>query len=216
MGWSLTMTNNGVEMTTSPLKRFKLAARAHPVTASLMGIAGVGYVLGSYTFPTPSLFVFGGLESGHYWRLVTPIFLHFGLVHFLFNAIWLGMLGGRIEKHAGALHFFLLVTTIAVASNMGQYLWTHSVRFGGLSGVIYGLLGYLWMHHWLARDEVYALPRELLGFMLAWLVIGMTGALDVLLGVGIANAAHFVGLLTGMSLGLLIGFIASRQTDTKA
>ena len=103
---------------------------------------------------------------------------------------------------------------IAIFSNLGQYLWSGSARFGGMSGVIYGLLGYLWVHQWLAPNHYLFLPKELVGFMLLWLLICMSGALDYVLGIGVANAAHFIGLVTGMFLGLVFGFLASRVKNS--
>jgi GlpG protein len=187
----------------------RLSALANPVVSALLVLSLVGYAFGSYGVPVPQMLVFGGLEDGHYWRLITPIFLHFGVLHLVFNALWLGLLGSKIERAAGSIQALMLFVAIAVASNVGQYLWSGSVRFGGMSGVIYGLLGYLWIHHSIFPRPIYALPRELVGFMLAWLMICMTGVLDFLLGVGIANAAHLCGLLAGMALGLIFGYVES-------
>ena len=82
------------------------------------------------------------------------------------------------------------------------------MHFGGMSGVIYGLLGYIWIRNLLAPHPLIALPKELIIFMIGWLFVCMTGILDVLLGVGIANAAHATGLLIGMLLGLVFGAVA--------
>lgn len=184
----------------------------YPIISMLIGLSAIGYVCGTYVYPPPPNLVFGGFEDGQYWRLITPIFLHFGPLHFIFNALWLGLLGSKIERAAGSIQIFLLIISVAVVSNVGQYQWVGSERFGGMSGVIYGLLGYLWMHHWQAPKQIYAIPRELLGFMLVWLLIGMTGVLNFMLGVGIANAAHLCGLLAGMALGFIFGFVESRRT----
>jgi len=159
--------------------------------------------------------VFGGLAEGELWRLITPIFVHFGLMHFAFNGLWLCLLGARIEHLLGSVHLLLLVLLSALVSNMGQFIWTGSVAFGGMSGVIYALLGYIWIRHLLAPHPLLALPKELIGFMLFWLLFCMTGILDFLLGVGIANAAHFSGLIVGMFLGLIFGFVASISTRFK-
>tara|TARA_B100000768_G_scaffold87477_1_gene82249 strand:- start:907 stop:1539 length:633 start_codon:yes stop_codon:yes gene_type:complete len=193
----------------SMVDKARLSALANPVVSALLALSLVGYAFGSYGVPVPQMLVFGGLEDGHYWRLITPVFLHFGVLHLVFNALWLGLLGSKIERAAGSIQALMLFVAIAVASNVGQYLWSGSVRFGGMSGVIYGLLGYLWIHHSIFPRPIYALPRELVGFMLAWLLICMTGVLDFLLGVGIANAAHLCGLLAGMALGLIFGYVES-------
>jgi len=185
------------------------AAKQHPVTTLLLLGSTVGWFIGSFFYNIPQLFVFGGIGDEQPWRLVTPIFVHFGLMHFAFNALWLCLLGGRIERVLGSIHLLLLVLVGAVVSNMSQFVWTSSVAFGGMSGVIYGLLGYLWMRNWLAPDPQLALPKELIGFMIFWLLFCMTGVLDFLVGVGIANAAHFSGLVVGMLLGLVFGGLKS-------
>ena len=195
--------------------RWIVAAKQHPLTALLLLASFCGWFVGSYFYPIPRLLVFGGLAEGELWRLITPIFVHFGLMHFAFNGLWLCLLGARIERLLGSVHLLLLVLLSALVSNMGQFVWTGSVAFGGMSGVIYALLGYIWIRHLLAPDPLLALPKELIGFMLFWLLFCMTGVLDFLLGVGIANAAHFSGLVVGMLLGLIFGFVASMSARFK-
>ena len=82
--------------------------------------------------------------AGQVWRLITPIFLHFNLMHLLFDMYMLYLLGSLIELRRGTLLLAVLVLTSAVASNVGQYLDT-GPRFGGMSGVDYALFGYAWM-----------------------------------------------------------------------
>ncbi|MDC0088560.1 rhomboid family intramembrane serine protease [Porticoccaceae bacterium] len=199
----------------SALSRWIAAAKQHPLTALLLLTSFCGWFVGSYFYPIPRLLVFGGFAEGELWRLITPIFVHFGLMHFAFNGLWLCLLGARIERLLGSVHLLLLVLLSALVSNMGQFVWTGSVAFGGMSGVIYALLGYIWIRHLLAPDPLLALPKELIGFMLFWLLFCMTGILDFLLGVGIANAAHFSGLVIGMLLGLIFGFVASMSARFK-
>lgn len=193
----------------SARSRWRSAAKQHPATALLFLASLCGWFVGSYFYPIPRMLVFGGIAEGELWRLVTPIFVHFGLMHFVFNGLWLSLLGGRIEALLGPVHLLLLVLVSAVISNMAQFVWTGSVAFGGMSGVIYALLGYIWIRNLLAPHPILALPKELIGFMLFWLLFCMTGVLDVLLGVGIANAAHFGGLIVGMLLGLVFGLVGT-------
>ena len=195
--------------------RWRTAARQHPITALLFLASLLGWFVGSYFYPIPRMLVFGGIAEGELWRLVTPIFVHFGLMHFVFNGLWLSLLGGRIEALLGPLHLLLLVLVSAVVSNMGQFVWTGSVAFGGMSGVIYALLGYIWIRNLLAPHPILALPNELIGFMLVWLLFCMTDVLDFLLGVGIANAAHFSGLIVGMLLGLIFGLVGTVRARYK-
>jgi GlpG protein len=149
-----------------------------------------------------------GLEQGQYWRLLTPIFLHFGLLHIVFNALWVWEFGRRIELGLGSGPLFILMLIIGVASNAVQYLWGGPSLFGGLSGVLYGLLGFLWIYNRIKPQDIFALPPGIVGFMLVWVVLGMTGAVDFFMDGSIANAAHVGGLVSGM----LLAPLAARLT----
>ncbi len=61
------------------------------------------------------------IDEGQIWRLVTPIFVHYGPWHLVFNMYWLYGLGSLIEARRGTLRFGLLVLAVAIASNGGQY-----------------------------------------------------------------------------------------------
>lgn len=197
----------------SQISRGLLAARTYPLVTLLLTLSLFGTFIGSAVYPIPRWMVYGGLTEGHYWRLITPIFVHFGLVHFIFNALWLAILGTRVERLSGSIHLLLLIFITGLISNMGQFVWSGSVGFGGMSGVIYGLLGYIWIRNLLSPDPLLLIPKEVIGFMLFWLFFCMTGIPTFLLGIGIANAAHFLGLLMGMLLGLVFGLasVSSRQ-----
>ena len=76
-----------------------------------------------------------------------------------------------------------------------------------MSGVVYGLLGYIWIRNRVSPRPILSLPGGLLGFMLIWLLAGMSGFMELLMGVNIANAAHAIGLISGMVLGGWAGAI---------
>ena len=185
-----------------------LAAKMNPSVTVLMIGSVLGTVIASYFPQWQRPLFFGGLASPDYWRFVTPIFSHFGLVHLIFNCLWLSMLGSRIEKMSGSLHLLLLVLVTGVVSNVVQFVWSGSPYFGGMSGVVYALLGYIWIKDKVVPDPQLQLPPGIIGFMLGWLVVCMTGILDLLLGVGVANGAHLGGLIIGMLLGLIFGLIS--------
>lgn len=139
----------------------------------------------------------GDIRRGEVWRLMTPIFLHFGPIHLLFNMLGLHSVGSAIEIRLRSLRFGLLVLGLAVASNTAQYLWS-GPTFGGMSGVVFGLFGYVWIKsRFDPAAGLYIDPRSVT-MMLFFLVLCMTGLIG-----SIANAAHLVGLFGGVAAAYL-------------
>ena len=134
------------------------------------------------------------VANGEVWRLVTPIFLHFMVIHILFNMMWLWDLGGTVERIQSKGFLLFFVFSIGILSNLIQY-YSNGPAFGGMSGVVYGLLGYTWIRSLNVRSG-YQLPKSIIGLMLAWLVLGYTGLIGA-----IGNAAHLSGLMLGMAYG---------------
>ena len=132
------------------------------------------------------------------WRYVTPAFIHFSVLHLVFNLLWWWYLGGQIEQRLGSGKLFILLIVGAALPNIAEF-FASGPRFGGLSGVVYALLGYSWLRARLQPDCGLAMPPALMGFMLVWLVLGF---LDML-GTPTANMAHLAGLLVGLAQGWL-------------
>lgn len=142
------------------------------------------------------------LPEGQYWRLLTPIFLHFSLMHIAFNMALLWFAGQRIEFLQGSGKMFALCILIGLGSNIMQARFAEAAIFGGMSGVVYGLLGYGWVWSLLRPDKSLHIPNALLYFSLFMMVMGFAG-LASLLGAGkIANLAHLGGLVIGCLIGL--------------
>ena len=145
------------------------------------------------------------LLSNEWWRLVTPMFIHFSPTHLIFNSLWIYILGREIEQLDGKIIFIFLILFTSASSNYFQYSFSGPSLFGGLSGVVYGLLGYCFVSETFLRINKFSFPPAIYIFMFVWLLIGFTGFLD-LLGFGkIANFAHLGGLLSG----ILSGYIFS-------
>jgi GlpG protein len=143
------------------------------------------------------------LSSQEWWRLITPTFLHFSLTHLIFNCLWIYILGSKIELIDGRGVFLTLFLISGLSSNLGQYFLTGDYLFGGLSGVVYGLLGYCFILDLENRGQRYDLPNALYIFMFIWLFIGFTGLLKIFGFGNVANIAHLVGMIAGFILGLI-------------
>jgi len=141
---------------------------------------------------------------GEPWRLVTPAFLHFSATHLIFNVFWWWYLGGRIELTLGRGVLFGLFVFTAVLSNYIQFAVSGPL-FGGLSGVVYGLLGFCMVMS-AKRGGPLWLPPALLFFMVAWLILGYTNVLWV----NMANEAHLAGLLSGAVAGAYFRFVLKK------
>lgn len=140
----------------------------------------------------------GGLHeiiSGQFWRLITPIFLHFNLLHILFNCMWLHSLGSQIEKKKGTKFFITFILCTAIVSNLSQFLIT-GPAFGGMSGVVYGLFGYVWIKSRLDPGDGFYIDPVIAMIMLGFFLVCFTGAFG-----GVANWAHAGGLIVGLGWG---------------
>ncbi|PUA29507.1 MAG: rhomboid family intramembrane serine protease [Cellvibrio sp. 79] len=135
--------------------------------------------------------------SGELWRLVTPIFLHFGIFHVLFNSLWMWDLGRRLEYLMGPVQFLVFVIITGAASNLAQFFWS-GPGFGGMSGVVYALVGFIAIRQRIVPHPLVAVSPALIGFMLFWLVLCMSGVVDYFIDGSVANAAHLGGLIAGV------------------
>ena len=167
---------------------------------------------GLNNFLEPLLFIKTNLNSSfentylinnEWWRLIAPTFVHFSMTHLVFNCLWIYILGQRIEKLDGLSVFLFIFILTGILSNAGQFFWTQQYLFGGLSGAVYGLLGYCFIIELDARHGRYALPEALYLFMFIWLLVGFTGVLSFFGFGNVANTAHLVGMIAGFIIGLI-------------
>lgn len=148
---------------------------------------------------------FEQILAGQVWRLFTPVLIHFGLFHLLFNLMWVARFGAQIERLHGPATMALVVGLSAVVGNVVQYLVT-GPSFGGLSGVVYALFGFVWMQVRYDGRPGYALdPRDVV-LMMVWFV-----ACATVIPMPIANAAHAAGLIVGLGLGMPLYLRQLRQ-----
>lgn len=207
----------------SPLAQW----RSFPITVALVALSIVGFALISLqplnalaawlvftpfsTIPADSLVE---QMQGQYWRSITPVFLHGGWLHIAFNALWLWELGSKVESVMGRLNMLMLFLVISLVSNTSQYLFGGGGTFGGMSGVVYGLLGFAWVAPILQPRWNIQPAQPIMLFMVGWLVLCLLGVVEMV-GLGaIANAAHVSGLLCGAVLGGLFGLLSRSNGDT--
>ncbi len=215
------LTKTGARVPLAPAVNW----RSVPVTVTLIGLSIVGFLL----FYLPALnaflplFTFAPFSieegrpvfqsvNGQYWRLITPAFLHFGWLHIVFNSLWLWELGGRVERVMGHLNMIGLFLAIALVSNLTQYQMGGPSVFGGMSGVVYGLLGFSWVAPLLQPAWRIQPSPAIMLFMVGWLVVCLVGLVESLGFGAIANAAHVGGLVCGAVLGAVFGLAARTRS----
>jgi GlpG protein len=181
---------------------WRLCNKAEPILKYLFIVPVIERGDGMYWIPALGL---EAIQQGQIWRLITPILIHFNLIHLLFNMLWLRDLGAAIELRRGRLRFALMVLGIAVFSNWAQYAYRIpfvdgpdelNPFFGGMSGVVFGLFGYVWMKSRFDPASGFFAPPGMVFLMMAWFFLCLTGAVGP-----IANVAHGGGLVMGMVLG---------------
>lgn len=142
------------------------------------------------------------LAQGEYWRLWSPAMVHFSLPHALTNSLGVWIIGRSLEARAGTWMYALLILISAPISNLAQYFWSPQVLFGGMSGVVYAMVGVAFVIQrcepsW--RD----VPASIVWLAVIWLLVCMSGLVEFFFSIGIANAAHLGGFAAGLVLGLL-------------
>lgn len=151
--------------------------------------------------PIRSAFAFFMYQPFDYlqsWRFITPAFLHFSMLHIVFNLLWWWQLGGTVEKVQGKSRLLIVFVFSAITSNVAQFFLV-GPYFGGLSGVVYGLVGYSWLQGLMNKKSQVRLPNNMFIFLLGWLALGFFD----LLPVNVANHAHLFGLLSGLFLSII-------------
>lgn len=194
--------------------------RTRPLTAALIAasigvaiVTNLGSQVGSLAGQPPGLMdqllitlhpadpMLQEVRHGEVWRLVTPMLVHFGPLHLIFNMVMFFQFGSAVEMRRRTPYFALMVLVLAVASNLAQWWWTvfrgsPNPLFGGMSGVLYGLFGYIWMKARYEPQSGFLMDYNTVFILVAWMLLCVFGLVG-----RIANAAHVAGLLTGMAWG---------------
>lgn len=199
--------------------RFQLLWQTAPVTTLLIVVNLLVFLAmvyrdkSSFFLPAPELLVdFGAnhallLAEGEWWRLLTYQFVHGGIIHLGFNMLALGFLGMRIEPPLKKMSFLLLYIVSGVGAGLASSLWHKSISVGA-SGAIFGILGYgfvlerLVMRH-IQKTYGQKMRRgQYTGLVVANLILGVVVSSGGM--IGIDNAAHLGGLITGSLLTLAL------------
>lgn len=146
------------------------------------------------------------LTSGQWWRIITPSFLHFGFLHIVFNLMWLKTLGSIFEEVYKTKKYLIFFFVTAALSNLLQFFVT-GFKFGGMSGFVYALLGFIWVYPKLDNEFEYSIPKNDAMLMIFWFFLCFSGLIG-----NIANTAHGVGL----GIGILWALVLSRTMSPLA
>jgi rhomboid protease GluP len=140
--------------------------------------------------------------AGEWWRLGAAMFLHFGVVHLLFNMWALWVIGSLVERLFGHSRFAAIYALAGLAGGLASMTWNPVANSAGASGAIFGVIGaqlafFMRGGHRIPAEVVRAQRNSTLGFIAYAVVFGFVVP-------GIDNAAHFGGLATGFGLGWLL------------
>ncbi len=157
--------------------------------AQLLGYSSTLYA--SLSFPAQ----LHKIEWHELYRLFTPALMHGDMAHLVLNLFWWVWLAGQLEKIKGTSWLINASLMTGLVSHLAQYIMVNS-SFIGLSGVVYGLLGYAWLAGRFGRLKELNLPGGIIVMMLLWLAIGFSEMLNLRM----ANWAHLGGLLAGLTI----------------
>jgi rhomboid protease GluP len=144
------------------------------------------------------------IARGEWWRFITPIFIHIGMLHLFFNSYALWIVGPQVEKLYGAARFVILYVLTGVAGVYASYFYHPQSVSAGASGAIFGLFGVLLVFGVRYRNSIppffkRAVGTGVLPVIVINLIIGFTiPAID--------NSAHIGGLLAGAALATFVPF----------
>jgi GlpG protein len=132
-------------------------------------------------------------------RSLSPMLLHFGELHLVFNMMWLWYFGRQLESVQPRWLFISLILFCSFTGNTAQYLTSGYNNFGGMSGVVYGLVGYTWIvHTFMPRSNLHINNKMFVVFVIALV------AMEVFASSWVANAAHLGGLVAGLVAGMAV------------
>src|SRR5438477_7113558 len=157
----------------------------------------------------PTLMAFGvkansEIARGQWWRFVTPVFIHIGMLHLIFNCYALWIVGQQAEKLYGGARFVILYVLTGIAGVYSSYFYHPQANSAGASGAIFGLFGVLLVFGIRYRDVIPPFFKRAVGTGVLPVII-----LNLVIGFSIPaidNSAHLGGLIAGALLALIVPF----------
>ena len=191
------------------------------VSLALAFMGWVGYedrilqelLITSLPVETPSGPVVPGLPEiarGEFWRLLTPVLVNVDVLPLMFNLLLLLHLGSLIESCVGAGRLGALFIVIGALSNLAQFC-VSGPAFCGAAGVLFGLLGYVWIRGRLDPASGLFLRPHTAVMMLVFYIVGMAGSSSGLFKLSLGTTAQLTGLALGLSWGFLSAWAARRR-----
>ncbi|HEV8564958.1 MAG TPA: rhomboid family intramembrane serine protease [Actinomycetota bacterium] len=137
---------------------------------------------------------------GQYWRFVTAMFLHIGLIHLAFNCYALWLLGTQVERDFGRASFLGIYFLAGILGSVGSYAFGDPLAVGaGASGAVFGLMGAFLAYNYVRRNQTVAR----MNLQWVWQIL----ALNLILAITIRAIdfrAHLGGLVAGVAAGYLL------------
>ena len=186
-----------------------------PLTLVILLLSWIGYAMVALNLEMQYLFSFNqyGLVANYLmpefivykepWRVFTPVFLHFSFTHIFANSMWFYIFAEKIERYTGPWKLLGLVIFTGIIGNLFQFVMHPMINFGGISGINFGLVGFLMIRQWLYPHPGLRLPPVLFGLLILSLIVGLLGWLDISEQLRVANGAHLGGLVAGILAGLI-------------
>jgi membrane associated rhomboid family serine protease len=186
-----------------------LAANVLFFMAAALG--GAGWFIPNAAIEISAGSNFGTLTThGEWWRLITALFVHFGIIHLLFNMWALAAFGSLAERLFGTTNFVFIYFISGITANLASITLRPSIDAAGASGAIFGILGALLAVYWRNKNAIsFTVVRSERTAILLFIGLALLGGF---LYKGVDNAAHIGGLI----IGLLLGFTLSRASDYSA
>ncbi len=209
------LTNN-INRTNSDrnIKAQKLFATKKPVvTYIFIAICIIMFILTRGSTDIDTLLKYGAnnaylTKNGDYYRLLSSMFIHIGLLHLLFNMYALYIIGPQVESFYGKFKYFLIYILSGVSGSILSITFSSNTVSAGASGAIFGLMGALLYFGFFYRNYLGSVIKsQIVPIIILNLVIGFSTS-------GIDNAAHIGGLIGGILTSLALGVTdKTRKSD---